>query len=168
MRLIVALIALGLAIVLLGVLGFRFNLTESLPPGVYRVTSAPPARGSIVEVCLPRPVATFAGERGYLGPGICPGGVRPLGKVVLATEGDVVRHRPGAIRVNGGVVPNSRTAPRDSRGRTVPHQPWGSYRLGPGELWLFSDHPNAYDSRYFGPVEEANVVAVLELVWPQP
>lgn len=165
MRIIIAFIGLGLAIAVAGALGFRFNLTESLPPGVYRVTAAPPARGSIVQVCLPRPVAEFARERGYLGPGTCPGGVRPLGKFVLAVEGDVVRLEPGSIRVNGERVANSRTVAQDRQGRPIAHYPWGKYRLGRGVLWLFSEHPNAYDSRYFGPVRVAHVAAVLEPWW---
>ncbi|MGH7574457.1 MAG: S26 family signal peptidase [Longimicrobiales bacterium] len=42
---------------------------------------------------------------------------------------------------------------------------WGVHQLEPGEFWLFSDHPGAYDSRYFGPVHETNVLAVLKPVW---
>lgn len=84
---------------------------------------------------------------------------------MLATEGDVMSLEPEGIRLNGELVPNSRTVGRDSHGRTIPHHPWGSYRLGPGELWLFSDRHNAYDSRYFGPVHEVNVVAVLKPWW---
>lgn len=44
-RFVAGLIGLGLAISMAGVLGFRFNLTESLPPGVYRVTDASPNAG---------------------------------------------------------------------------------------------------------------------------
>lgn len=160
------LLGAGLAVAGLGVLGFRFNLTSSLPVGVYRVTSAAPARGSIVHVCLPPEVADFARERGYLGPGSCPGGVRPLGKQVLALGGDVVTLRPEAVQVNGVRVPRSATVARDSRGRSLPHYPWGEYQLEPGQLWLFSSYRvNAYDSRYFGPIGADRVVSVLEPVW---
>ena len=160
------LLGIGAVIAFLGVVGFRFNLTASLPVGVYRVTSEPAVRGSIVHVCLPREVAEFARERGYLGPGSCVGGVRPLGKAVLALGGDVVTLRPDGIRVNGAVVPHSATVSRDSRGRALPHYPWGEHRLESGQLWLFSPYrPNAYDSRYFGPVRTEHIVSVLEPVW---
>lgn len=160
------LLGLGAVVALLGVLGFRFNLTRSLPVGVYRVTPEAAVRGAIVNVCLPREVAEFARERGYLGPGSCEGGVRPLGKAVLALEGDVVTLQPDGIRVNGAAVPRSATVPRDSRGRPLPHYPWGEYRLGPGQIWLFSPYrPTAYDSRYFGPVRLDAIVSVLEPVW---
>jgi conjugative transfer signal peptidase TraF len=159
------LLGIGVVTALLGVLGFRFNLTRSLPVGVYRVTPEPAVRGAIVNVCLPREVAEFARKRGYLGPGLCDGGVRPLGKAVLALEGDVVMLRPDGIRVNGIAVPRSATVSRDSRSRPLPHYPWGEYRLEVGELWLYSPYrPNAYDSRYFGPVKREHVVFVLKPV----
>jgi conjugative transfer signal peptidase TraF len=114
----------------------------------------------------PREVAEFARERGYLGPGPCEGGVRPLGKAVLAVEGDLVTLQPDGIRVNGAAVPRSAIVPRDSRGRPLPHYPWGEYRLRPEQIWLFSPYRlNSYDSRYFGPVGLNDVVSVLKPVW---
>lgn len=157
-----SLVALAFGVWVLGLLGFRFNLSRSLPLGVYRTTPETPARGSIVHVCLPRDVAEFARARGYLGPGSCPGNVRPLGKLVLAVEGDVVTLGRDEIRVNGAPVAKSGTVSMDSRGRRLPHFPWGVRRLRRGELWLFSPyHPSAYDSRYFGPVHRSNVISVL-------
>lgn len=153
-RVLAALLVIATTIVVLGSLGFRVNLTASLPLGVYRVDSEPPSRGSIVQVCLPRDVADFARRRGYLGPGSCPGGVRPLGKAVLAVEGDLVTLSHDEIRVNGAAVPNSGTVSEDSHGRALPHHPWGQHKLRAGEIWLFSPyHLNAYDSRYFGPIQ---------------
>lgn len=146
--------------------GLRFNLTPSLPIGIYRVTDDPPGRGSIVYVCLPIEVAEFARKRGYLGAGRCPGDVRPLGKVVVAVEGDIVGLERNAVRVNGAALPNSATVSDDSQGRALPHQPWGDRRLSSGELWLFSPyHRNALDSRYYGPVRESQVVSRLEPAW---
>lgn len=158
-------ITLASAIALLGLLGFRFNLSPSLPIGVYRVTSEPPVPGSVVHACLPRDVAEFARARGYLGPGSCAGNTRPIGKVVLATAGDVVTVSRDGLEVNGVPVPDSRTAPEDSRGRPLPHHAWGEHRLGRDELWLFSaSHQNAYDSRYFGPLRKSDVISVLRPV----
>lgn len=160
------LLGAGGVVAALGVLGFRFNLTASLPPGIYRISSAPALRGAIVNVCLPPEVAEFAKGRGYLGPGSCDSGVRPLGKLVLAMGGDVVTLRPEAIRVNGERVPRSATLRRDARGRALPHYPWGEHRLRSGQLWLFSPYrANAYDSRYFGPIPSERVVSVLKPVW---
>ncbi len=158
-------IALASVIALLGLLGFRFNLSPSLPVGVYRVTAESPVPGSVVHACLPREVAEFARARGYLGPGSCAGNTRPIGKVVLAAAGDVVTVSRDGLEVNGVPVPNSGTAADDSRGRPLPHHVWGDHRLGRDELWLFSpSHQNAYDSRYFGPVRTSDVISVLRPV----
>lgn len=160
------LLGAGVVVAALGVLGFRFNLTPSLPPGIYRISSAPALRGAIVNVCLPPEMAEFARERGYLGPGSCGSGVRPLGKLVLATGGDVVVLHPEGIRVNGTLIPRSATLRRDGRGRDMPHYPWGEHHLRSGQLWLFSPYrANAYDSRYFGPIPSERVVSVLKPVW---
>ncbi len=35
-----------------------------------------------------------------------------------------------------------------------------------GEILALGDHPNSYDSRYFGPVKISDVVARVELLWP--
>lgn len=162
-----ALAALASVIVIVGIIGFRFNVSSSLPPGVYLVISDPPSRGSIVHVCLARREAELARARGYLGPGSCPGDVRPLGKVVLAVAGDVVTLGRDHIRVNGTVVPNSATASEDSQGRPLPHYPWGDHRLGADEFWLFSPRGNAYDSRYFGPVKSSQLISVLRPLWTE-
>lgn len=147
-------------------LGLRLNLTASLPRGVYRTIAEEPRRGSIVVVCLPMDAAELARERGYLGPGSCPGGVRGLGKIVLATGGDLVAHREDGIEVNRKPIENSRTLPRDRRRRALPHHPWGDYVLGTREFWVFSPYrSNSYDSRYFGPVHASDVVSVVRPVW---
>lgn len=147
-------------------LGLRLNLTESLPRGVYRTVGEAPRRGSIVVACPPLDAAELARERGYLGPGSCPGGVRGLGKIVLAIGGDVVALRAEGLAVNRTPIANSRTLPRDSRQRALPHYTWGDHILEPRELWLFSPYrPNSYDSRYFGPVDASRVMAVLRPVW---
>lgn len=166
-RVVLGLAALGSVIVILGMLGFRFNVSTSLPRGVYLVTSDPPSRGSIVHVCLAHGEARLARARGYLGPGSCPGDVRPLGKVVLAVAGDIVTLSRDDIRVNGTVVPNSVAASEDSQGRPLERYRRGDHRLGADEFWLFSPHGKAYDSRYFGPVKSSQIVSVLRPLWTE-
>lgn len=146
--------------------GLRFNLTASLPVGIYKIAAETPRRGSIVIVCVPRAAAELARERGYLGPGSCPGGVRGLGKIVLAAAGDVVTHQPTGLLVNGRPIPNSRTLAGDWRQRPLPHHPWGDHVLDAGQFWLFSPYrPNSYDSRYFGPVHASDIGSVLKPLW---
>jgi conjugative transfer signal peptidase TraF len=110
-------------------------------------------------------------DRGYLMRGSCPGGAEPVGKPVVASEGDVVDVTDAETRVNGKPLPHSFRHRIDSRGRDLPSVPEGTYVLRPGELWIASDeHPKSWDSRYYGPVHEAHVRGVLELslLWEWP
>ena len=161
---LVALLMVAACVVVFG--GFRLNVTESLPLGIYKTTPGAPVRGSIVLVCLPREAAKFARERGYLGPGFCPSRVRGLGKIVLATTADVVTHRAEGIQVNQRPVANSSTLAQDSRARLLPHYPWGEHVLGDHQIWLYSPYRrNSYDSRYFGPLHSSHVISVLRPIW---
>ena len=162
-----AALAIAVGLVTYGVRGnFQFNLTSSLPIGVYRRIPGAPARGDVIVACLPHHAGEFARGRGYVWRGDCPGGAAPVGKTVLAVQGDTVRATPQSLFVNGTPVPNSRVLARDSRGRPIPHYPFGSHIVGPGEVWLFSPyHPLSFDSRYFGPIELASVKNRVSPLW---
>lgn len=136
------------------------NFTRSLPIGIYRRVSGVPTRGDLVVACLPRRAAEFARDRGYLWQGSCPGRVAPVGKVVLALAGDTVSLTRAGFAVNGRPVPSSRVVDRDSKGRAIPHYPFGRYVVRRDEAWLFSSfHPLSFDSRYFGPIRLTDVRA---------
>jgi conjugative transfer signal peptidase TraF len=131
----------------------RLNLSPSAPLGLYRTVDQPVTRGELVVACVPPLAARFGRERGYLGPGACPGGVQPVLKRVGAIPGDTVDLGPAAVVVNGLPLPGSHTAVLDLQGRPLPHAPWGPSIVRPDEVWLFTtDWPRSWDSRYFGPV----------------
>jgi conjugative transfer signal peptidase TraF len=143
----------------------RFNASDSLPIGLYRVVSPSLARGSLVLACLPRSVARLARQRGYVHRGSCPGGDTPIGKRVLAVAGDTVAVSVRGLTVNGRYVPGSVPLTHDARGRALlSATPARSIVLG-GTVWLFSNHsPRSYDSRYFGAVSVRSVVGGLRVV----
>ena len=148
--------------------GFRVNVTRSLPLGLYRTVGGASAveRGDIVIVCLPPEWARFALQRGILGPGHCEGGSYGLGKIVLAVGGDVVEFHRDGLTVNGKAVPESRPMLHDRHLRDMPHHPWGRHILRAREIWLFSPyHPAAFDSRYFGPLARSRVQSVVRPLW---
>ena len=142
--------------------GLRVNTSRSVPRGLYRMVNGAPTRGALVAVCLPPDVARFGRARGYLGPGDCPGGVQAVIKQLIALPGDVVEVTPAEVRVNDRPLPNSATAAMDSAGRPLPHVPWGCHRVPPAQVWLHGPgDPRSWDSRYFGPLREAQIRATV-------
>ena len=141
-RTLFAVIWLALALALTFGAGLRFNPTPSLPKGIYRIVSGAPApkdfvRGELVSFCLEGEFAELALERGYLEPGSCPSGLRPLLKRLAGLPGDFVDPASFPIRSV------------DSHGRSM------SPALVPGVIpsgmaLVLADHPGSFDSRYFG------------------
>ena len=151
-------------------LGYRWNKTESLPPGIYQVTDSAPAvieRGSMVMACPEQSeVQLEARERGYLPYGLgCPGSFAPLFKIAMAVPGDVVEATEAGITINGTPVKNSSRLAADSEGRVFP--PLTASGVVPaGYVWLLSDYAaRSWDSRYFGPVPLDTVQGLARPVW---
>jgi len=175
-RPVATLAALGSAVLVLAagsLAGFHLNLTGSLPVGLYRRAPGPLVRGSLVLVCLPARVAAFARARGYVPRGgVCPGGVLPVGKPVLALPGDTVTVTRSGLLVNGVAVPNSVALATDQRGRPLPGLAPGSHVVRAGTLWVVSGFARrSFDSRYFGPVALEAVRSRVRPVWtgaPEP
>ncbi|HVT59504.1 MAG TPA: conjugative transfer signal peptidase TraF [Thermoanaerobaculia bacterium] len=164
LRVAAAILAAGAAAATaLGLRALRVNTSPSLPRGLYRLEHSAGTLhpGVLVLACPPPAVARLARARGYLPAGRCPGGVQPLGKLVLAAAGDLVDLAPGGLRLNGEPLPATASRVLDSRSRRLPRYPSGRYRVAAGELWLIAPHPRSLDSRTFGPVAEAQVLGVL-------
>lgn len=120
--------------------GLRFNPTPSLPKGIYRLVSGAPEKGELVSFCLEGEFAKLALERGYLEPGSCPSGLRPLLKRLAALPGDSVK--PSAFPIRSV----------DSHGRSMSSAlvPVTPGVVPPGMALVLADHPGSFDSRYFG------------------
>ena len=144
--------------------GVRFNITGSIPIGVYRVLddTLPVRRGDVVLACLPESVARLAHDRGYVPRGgSCPESLVPVGKLVMALKGDTVIVSSDGLRVNGRLIQNSRALLRDAAGRELRGIPSGRYLVPTGEVWLIGTSPRSFDCRYIGPVPIRNVIARL-------
>jgi conjugative transfer signal peptidase TraF len=144
-------------------LGIRWQHTESLPRGLYRIDRDAPVRpGSIVLWCLDAARGRWAYRSGYLTRGSCPGGVEMLGKVVLAVSGDTIDWASTGLRVNGQDVPHTGAIVRDAAGRELVPVTYGRYVLPPGTMWLYSPYSErSLDSRYFGAISRTWVRAVV-------
>ena len=146
--------------------GLRVNLSGSMPVGLYRITSGPPAKGAMLLACLPESVAVFARTRGYVPSGRCPGAAAPIGKAVLATAGDSVQVTDTGLVVNGRLLPNTRPLAVDGAGRPIPRLPNGTYVVAGDEVWLYSPYSKrSFDSRYFGPLPLACVLNRVLPLW---
>ncbi|WP_085034526.1 conjugative transfer signal peptidase TraF [Ensifer aridi] len=154
------------AIVLIAVSGFvggyRINQTPSEALGLWRIVPLhrPPGVGDLLFIC-PAEKAGMpeARARGYLRSGLCPGGVAPLIKTVVAVAGQYVEI--GAeVTIDGRALPSSALAERDGKGRPLRPSPGGV--VPHGHVFLHSSFVGSYDSRYFGPVPASGVLGLAQ------
>ena len=147
---------LALALALVFCAGFRFNPTPSLPKGVYRLAPGAPEKGDLVSFCLEGEFAELALERGYLEPGSCPSGLRPLLKRLAGLPGDFADPSVFPIRSV------------DSQGRPMPSV-LVSGLIPSGMALVLADHPGSFDSRYFGfvPLESLQRVEPVFIFTPK-
>jgi conjugative transfer signal peptidase TraF len=157
-RLVVGLAAIGMvalawAVVRTPSARIVYNASASMPTGWYLISPAEsivPADTVLVQI--PEAAAKLAAARHYL-----PANV-PLIKRVFATSPSRVCIRARQVIVDGRVV--ARWQPHDLAGRPLPR--WNGCRaLSEDELWLLSpDHPDSFDSRYFGPLRRDAVLGI--------
>lgn len=133
------------------------NETPSLPRGLYvRVPAARPERGAVVALAPPPTTQAYLAGLGM------PQRARLL-KRIAATGGDQVCARDGRLE-----APGRRVAVRSRDHRGVPLPAWTACGpLAPGEVFLLGDSPDSFDSRYFGPVRQAELDGVFRpvLTW---
>lgn len=122
------------------------NVTSSMPGTIYKLGHG--EKGSLASFCSPIPHPP-------IGHGSCPDGSMPLIKRVVGVAGDLVTATDHGVEINGQPVPNSKPLDLDSKGQALPHVR-GIVTLKEGEIWTSGEHPNSFDSRYFGPVRIPN------------
>jgi conjugative transfer signal peptidase TraF len=149
--------------------GGRFNVTRSIPLGLYWLTNAPVAKDAYVIFCPPvSALFDEARERGYISAGFCPGDYGFMMKRVLAVVDDHVEMAAEGVRINEVLVPASKPMKADKAGRAMPRYPSDSYTLGKSELLPMSDGSStSFDGRYFGPVGFSQIKGVMRpvLTW---
>jgi conjugative transfer signal peptidase TraF len=140
----------------------RFNLTPSMPLGIYRlipIAEGAIRRGMLVEACAPSHAAELGRRRGYLGRGVCPRDAEPLLKRIVACSGDDVVISEIGVAVNSEPLPHSAPLSVDVDRRPLTFWKTASYRLRRGEIWLYADNVRSWDSRYWGPISATDVLA---------
>ncbi|HZZ65960.1 MAG TPA: conjugative transfer signal peptidase TraF [Candidatus Baltobacteraceae bacterium] len=146
---------------------FALNVTPSMPIGIYRIepVRGPIRRGSLVAVCLGGPYAQLAARRGYASQGSCARGEVALIKEVAGIPGDTVVQDVSHVAINGRDLASSRSFGSDSRGRSFAPLPASQFRLPPHYIWLYSARERGFDSRYFGPVPDSDVIGLGRALW---
>lgn len=149
--------------------GARVNTSRSIPVGLYWTSDRPVERGEYVVLCPPQVgVVAEALRRGYLSAGFCPGGYGFMMKKVAALASDAVDIGNAGVAVNGALLPLSAPLPADAAGRPMPRYQAAHFIIGNSEALLMSDvSATSFDGRYIGPVNRAQIEAVIVpvLVW---
>lgn len=162
-----------LSALLLGVVGVMaatgvtINITPSYPLGLYLGKTIKPGQhisiSQMVLACPDPSNAAIQTAKYYhiLPPGTCAGDTAPVIKTITAVPGDVVERQIKGVVINGSLIP--RTVPIHAALFPVPVQTGYRHQLDQGEYWLMSDyHPDSFDSRYFGPVLESQILKTLK------
>lgn len=155
-----ALAALLLPVVQRPQLRLVWNVSPSVPVGLYRIVPGADPRPADLVAVRPSPaLARFMAERRYVEDGALL--IKPI---AAGTGGTVCRHG-AAVTIDGAPVAVARD--HDRLGRPLPR--WsGCLRLGAQQLFLVAPAPDSFDGRYFGPVDRAAIVGRALPVWTQP
>ena len=136
-----------------------WNASQSVPIGLYRIEAVQLKLHDLALVQLPADAARLADQRGYLHL------THFVLKPVAALTGDWVCRFDNSITVNGRAAATAQSS--DGAGRPMPS--WqGCHRLRQGQVFLLSDPPGSFDSRYFGPVGGAQVIGRAHRLWAPP
>ena len=173
-RLLIPVIAMALAAVASDLVywsGWRVQLTESEPMGLYRLHSLQVGeviqRGTEVEFCPPASVTPAAFP--FYMRGDCPAGGMAMMKTVAGIPGDRVVVTMAGIWVNGRHLPYSSQLVRSTAYPWVhlPHQV-RSFVLAPDQYWMYGSGAKpplaaqSFDSRYWGPIQRSQIRRVVD------
>lgn len=143
-----------------GLQQWMFNTTSSIPKGLYRLhhdgDRRPLIAGDIAVYSIPRAVLDLVIERRYLDPD------HALMKPVTAKAGDHVCTDNRQVLVNNR--PYGRVRETDSAGRALP---WFRFcgTVTDGLFLTFINDDRSFDSRHYGPVKKADIVARATPLW---
>lgn len=169
-RILYLLIALTIIFASIKIASTRYevdiNNSPSMPPGLYLVDKwdLSPQRGDIVITCPNQIAIQYARRYHNLENGECPGGFAPLIKRAVAIAGDSVNLSSAGVRTQNGLLPGSRPIAR-SGPKILPKMRYGSYRIQPHAVWLWTSQWYSFDSRYYGATD---IIGVAWPIWVKP
>ena len=126
-----------------------WNASESVPIGWYFVAEHQPKIGEIAVIKPVDWVQIYASSRGYLPQDVW------LMKTIYAVHPSIVCRFGSHVFVDGKQVAKAKIA--DKKHRVLPV--WkGCIALSSTQYFVLGRHRDSFDSRYFGPVEQRQVV----------
>lgn len=133
------------------------NESPSEPEGLYVRTLQAPAVGRLAAFMAPAATAPYRDQHLRILRHV------PVLKALAAGPGDFVCTTTRQLMIDGQVM--AVVAARDPRGVQLPQ--WnGCRRLGAGEWFAYSNRvPNSFDSRYYGPIRNHQIIAVYRPLW---
>lgn len=157
---------LGLAYLLI-VMGFRINLTDSIPVGLYRITPMGDLKNAYVIFCPDhRPAFRLGLDRGYLDHSLYCGGYGYLMKKVVAITGDILSVTDAGVFVNQVRIPFSGLKLKDGLNRPLPQWHATNYQLRKDELMTMTNQSEwSFDGRYYGLVHLSQIKGMLRPLW---
>jgi len=145
-------------------LGYRINLSESYPRGIYKsIPKKTLDYGDFVMFCpKDSPLMQEALKRQYILRGQCRGGYYPLLKKVVALQGDNVEIKE-YVYINGEKQKKSKLYKKDPKGNLLPKSKENNISIKKGYMFLLSDyHELSFDSRYIGAVEINRTISLMK------
>lgn len=163
----VFLISLIAASFFLVAMGFRVNLTESIPIGLYRITSPHAVKNAYVIFCPDNRESFKLGiNRGYIDHGLYCGGYGYLMKKVVAVSGDILSVTPDGVFVNQMRIRYSKPKLKDGMRRILPQWQVSNYRLKDNELMTMTNQSEwSFDGRYYGLVHTGQIKGIITPIW---
>ncbi|HAT7826690.1 TPA: conjugative transfer signal peptidase TraF [Legionella pneumophila] len=148
-------------------MGFRINLTESIPVGLFCITGTEPLKNTYVIFC-PDDRQTFrlAKNRGYIDQGLYCNGYGYLMKKVVAVSGDILSVTNEGVFVNQMLIPYSKPKLQDGMNRTLPQWQVMNYQLQEDEIMtMTSESEWSFDGRYYGLVHTRQIKGMITPIW---
>ncbi|HAU4045827.1 TPA: conjugative transfer signal peptidase TraF [Legionella pneumophila] len=148
-------------------MGFRINLTESIPIGLYRIAGTEPLKNTYVIFCPDdRQIFRLAKNRGYIGQGLNCSGYGYLMKKVVAVSGDTLSVTPEGVFINQQLLPFSKPKLTDGMYRILPQWRKLDYPLKKNEVMTMTNQSEwSFDGRYYGLVHTRQIKGVITPIW---
>lgn len=108
----------------------KFNITSSMPLGIYQIQNTTPKKGDLVIFKLLQ-------------------NNKILLKRVVAANGDFVKVDKNGVFINENLVTNSNIFKFDTKGNPLKNANINT-NLQQNEIFVMGDHEKSFDSRYFG------------------